>query len=359
MRIVAIAARTLRWPIAARGAARDRRDRAAVIVEVRSARGAIGLGEAAPLPGMSRDTLDDAAQAIAAFAGRAPLELDDVAAVARCAQAAGAGSPAARFAIETALLDALARERGVTLAALLRPAGVAAAPRVALAAVVDDAEAARRAYGDGIRCFKIKVGDADEVARVRAIAAAVPDATLRLDANRAWPRPEVAARVAAFAVAGVAYIEEPCRDAHLVLDGQAARFALDESLVDLAPDQLDAALRGAALVALVLKPTLLGGLSAVIALAARARAAGIAAVLSHGLEGPIGTAACAELALALAIEPATDPAVGLAAHPALAGWQLAVPQLGAAHLQAAAAPGLGFLDLDLAGAIRACGGAST
>jgi o-succinylbenzoate synthase len=365
MRIVAIAACTLRWPIAGHGAARGRSERAAVILEVRSDRGIIGLGEAAPLPGMSRDTLDDAARAIAAFIGRAPFEVADRDAA--FGHAAGVASPAARFAIETALLDALARERSVTLAALLRPPGVPAVQAVALAAVVDDADAARRAYADGIRCFKVKVGADDDAARVHAISAAVPAATLRIDANRAWPRDQLAARVAAFAYPGIAYIEEPCRETHLVLDGRAGgRFALDESLGELTPDELDAALRRPSLAALVLKPTLLGGMSAVLALVARVRNAGVAPVLSHGLEGPIGTAACAELALAVAVDrqraiagprPELSLPVGLAAHPALAGWQLAVPQLAVAHLHAAAAPGLGFVDLDLASVVRACGGA--
>src|SRR5882762_6161438 len=125
MRIAAIAARTLRWPIAGHGAARGRSERAAVILEVRSDRGIVGLGEAAPLPGLSRDMLDDAERAIAAFAGRAPLTIDAPAAAFAVAASA---PPAARFAIETALLDALARERGISLASLLRPAGVAAVP---------------------------------------------------------------------------------------------------------------------------------------------------------------------------------------------------------------------------------------
>ncbi|MGH9888621.1 MAG: hypothetical protein ACREBE_24020, partial [bacterium] len=71
--------------------------------------------------------------------------------------------------------------------------------------------------------------------------------------------------------------------------------------------------------------------------------------VSHTLEGPIGTAACADLALALGGE---HP-VGLAPHAALAGWSIDVPQLAADHVRASAAPGLGFADLDLDGAVHA------
>ena len=368
MRIVALAAETVRWPIAGTGAARGRSERAAVIVEVRSAGGATGLGEAAPLPGASPDTLADARDAIALFARLAPFEVVDRDA-AHLLVASTTPSPAARFGLETALLDALAREQGISLAALLgapserRRPGASAAPagkvlscsRVPLAAVVDDPDAARAAFAAGIRCLKIKLG-ADETPgvaadRVRAIAAAAPGAALRIDANRSRPVAEVAARLAALAPLAPEYVEEPCRDPHRLLGGAlACPLALDESLADLGEDELAAALASPQLAAVVLKPVLLGGLTAALALAAQARAAGVAAVASHALEGPIGTAACAELALALG----DARAAGLAPHPALAGWRLAVPQLAADHVRAAAAPGLGFAGLDLAGALHAC-----
>jgi L-alanine-DL-glutamate epimerase-like enolase superfamily enzyme len=408
MRITAIAARTVRWPIAGTGAARGRSERAAVLVEVRSDRGAIGLGEAAPLPGMSPDTLADAEHAIAAFARLTGAELADREA-ARLLVAATTAPPAARFALETALFDALAREHGISLAALLRASDrspgrrirptdphvgadrrstagasgnshllaahvgaeppvpahasglpdttgphVGAMPRVPLAAVVDDPDAACRALAAGIRCLKIKLGAADPLDRVRAIAAAAPGATLRIDANRSWPRADVLDRLAALATLPIEYVEEPCRDAHRLLAGPLpCKLALDESLVELSADDLAAALRSPALAAVILKPALLGGLSACLELAAQARACRVAAIASHALEGPIGTAACAELALALAGDHAPGPAAGLAPHPALAGWRLSVAQLAADHVHLAAAPGLGFVDLDLAGALRA------
>ncbi len=394
MRIVSIAACTIRWSIASLGAARGRTERAAVVIEARTNRGVIGLGEAAPLPGMSPDTLGDAERAITAFTQRAPFELHDreaayalaatasdlataspatspaaisPAATSPAATSPAAASPAARFAIETALLDALARDRRITVAALLgsrrseppaRPhvgappftwRSQASHPRqIPLAVVVDDPDGARRAFAAGIRCVKIKLAAGDDPGRVRAIAEAVPNARLRIDANGSWPRAEVAARLAALAHLPIDYVEEPCAEAHrLAAERLPCKIALDETLAVIAPDELRAALRGPGLAALVLKPTLLGGLSAVLALAELARQAGVAAIVSHGLEGPIGTAACAELALALG----GDHPAGLAAHPALAGWRVDVPQLAQDHVHAATSPGLGFVDLDLAGVV--------
>jgi L-alanine-DL-glutamate epimerase-like enolase superfamily enzyme len=403
MRIVSAASRTLRWTIDSGGAARGRTERAAVVLEVRTDGGVIGLGEAAPLAGLSRDTLEDAARAIAAFTARVPFALADREAAG--AMVAASGSASARFAIETALLDALARHHGVSIAALLRTppgahvgavpdAGDAAAPfhdgagpgavdgaapshvtrppalascdpalalapavrvgaphAIALAAVVDDAGAARRAFAAGIRCFKIKLGATDDLARVHAIAEAAPGVRLRIDANRAWPRDEVPARLAALAGLPIDHVEEPCRDAHRLLSAPlACRLALDESLPELSPDELGAALASPSLAAVVVKPALLGGLSAALALAALARQHGVAAIASHLLEGPIGTAACAELALALG---GAAPA-GLAAHPGLTGWRLAVEQLAPDRVRAARAPGLGFRALDLEAVVNAC-----
>ncbi|HEU4613190.1 MAG TPA: hypothetical protein VFS15_13965, partial [Kofleriaceae bacterium] len=77
MRIVAVDYRIVRWPIAPRGAARGSwTERSAVILSVRDDTGVTGLGEAAPLPGMSIDTLDDALRACEALAACVPITVE-------------------------------------------------------------------------------------------------------------------------------------------------------------------------------------------------------------------------------------------------------------------------------------------
>jgi O-succinylbenzoic acid--CoA ligase len=276
--------------MAARGAAvRHAGTREAVLVELRDDAGSVvGVGEAAPLPGMSRDTIDDVLEELAARAARD--DLGD----------AHVRSPALRFALEAA-----------------RGGGTAGAP-IAAAVVVDDAHDAADAVARGVAVLKIKVGRADDVARVAAIAAAAPGARLRLDANRAWTIGEAPARLAELAAVTdrIAFVEEPCRDAVALLDQPlAARLALDESLGELEDAALARALASPRLAALVLKPTLLGP-ARCRELARRARAHGVAAIVSHTLEGPIGHAAC----VALARELAGDDPHGVGEHPALAGW---------------------------------------
>lgn len=292
MNIVGVAAQRLRWRLAPRGAARggDWDVREAIVVAVRSDHGATGLGEAAPLPGMSTDTLADAERDIVALAARVPW-------VTAPREPVVAAAPAARFAIETALAVAYAQRAGTSVAGLY---GAPDGRALASAAVVDDEDEARAATAPTL---KIKVGRAafaDDLVRVRAIAAAAPRSVIRIDANRRWQRDRVAGYLGVLADAlgdRLAYVEEPCVHAHeLLAESLPCKLALDESLATLAAHDIARALASPQLGALVLKPTLLGGFGRTIELATMARAHGVLPVVTHALEGAVGRAACDELA---------------------------------------------------------------
>ena len=314
MRVVSVDHRLVRWPIAARGAARGRHERESLIVTVRGESGATGFGEAAPLPGMSIDDLDDAVRACEVLAARLPFEIAMPGHATSIADRITA-APASRFAIETALLSAIAQTRGTSVASLFN-----ALPQAELesAAVVDTEAEARDAVARGIRCLKIKMS-ATELARVQRIAKAAPSARLRIDANRGWPVDETMSLLAALAELPIEYVEEPCLDAARLLANPdlPVKLALDESLGDLDRAGLDRALSSPLLAAIILKPTLLGGFGRCIDLAQRAHAHGVAPIVSHALEGPIGTAACRELARAIG----ADMPVGLGRHPALESFE--------------------------------------
>jgi O-succinylbenzoic acid--CoA ligase len=296
VKLVTVERLVARWSIDGRGAARGHRERAALIVEIETATGARGSGEAAPLPGLSIDTLDDAERAADALDARLPCEVPDGADGIAAFAAALSPSPAARFAIEAALLEALAVERGGSLATLLEALAVPAPPWLPPSVVVDTADEARQAASYGVPALKLKVGPDGELARIRAIAAAAPRVRLRLDANRGWPAEAVADRLAALAGLPIDYIEEPCPGAHhLLADPLPIRIALDESLAALSDGEVEAALRAPGLGALLLKPTLIG-LSRTLTLAARARAAGVPALVTHCLESPVGRAVVAAIA---------------------------------------------------------------
>jgi O-succinylbenzoate synthase len=299
MKVVAVSSRRVRWPLPPHGAARggDWREREAIIVAVRTDDGSTGLGEAAPLPGMSRDTLDDAEHAIRDLAARSPF------AVAPSLAREVTDAPAAVFAIETALALTFAQRAGTSVAGVFAehaPRAATSEHAMRATTVVDDESDARAATTP---CLKIKVGAApfaDDLARAKRIARAAPEAALRVDANRRWPRGEAIARLAALRDAlgdALEYVEEPCEHAHeLLASALPVPIALDESLVAITDDDLAAALRAPGLAALVLKPTLLGGFVRCLELAAAARAHGKWPVVTHALEGAVGRAAVGELA---------------------------------------------------------------
>jgi L-alanine-DL-glutamate epimerase-like enolase superfamily enzyme len=115
---------------------------------------------------------------------------------------------------------------------------------------------------------------------------------------------------------------------------------LDETLRDDALSQK--LLDSGKIRALVIKPTVLGGLRASFAVAERAAAHGAQYLVSHTFDGPICRAVTAELALALQ----TELAAGLAPHPALALWPPhRIAAIRERWIKPHEAPGLG-LDLE-------------
>jgi L-alanine-DL-glutamate epimerase-like enolase superfamily enzyme len=89
---------------------------------------------------------------------------------------------------------------------------------------------------------------------------------------------------------------------------------LDETLRDA--DLSRRVLESGKVCAVVIKPTVLGGLRASFEVAERAAAHGAEYLVSHTFDGPIARAVTAELALALQ----TKLAAGLGWHPALELW---------------------------------------
>ncbi|HKA91867.1 MAG TPA: enolase C-terminal domain-like protein [Haliangiales bacterium] len=235
-----------------------------------------GVGEAAPLPGYSPDTLEACRDALAALP-----PLDGPADVARLPDAL----PAARFALETAILA-----RGGGLAAHL---GVA--PRaVARCRLVADVAEADAAVADGAAALKVKIGvpgDRDLLAALRGRFGAIP---LRLDANGAL----AAAELDAYVRFRPELVEEPIADPRQ-LPPLPFPVALDESLLRLAAADVARLARAGRIQALVLKPMILGGAMRCLELARWAAGLGLATCASHLHDGPIARAATRALAEAL------------------------------------------------------------
>ena len=341
------------------------------LVQVRCG-GLRGFGDCAPLPaagteeaGVARDWLN----AWRVRTLRRPLAsaLDDLAeADTEIGGAWGSDpAPAARYAAECALADLAAQGAGVSLAHWLSASDTGhpwpkaatgsaanALDRVpvnaALGALGDITPAVLREWGSaGYRVLKVKVGlgpSAEDLRRLAALAQHIPEGVaLRLDANRAWnlgQASRVVAGLAGQAGLRVESLEEPLRDPRATdlrrLQAEAGfPLALDESLHSPGAtwDLGDLPVRR-----VVLKPAAIGGLRRTLALAVRARDAGLEVVLTSLIDSAAGLWPTVHLAAAVG---------GKVPHGLATGHWLATdlgepPRPRAGFIQVPSAPGGGF-----------------
>ena len=119
---------------------------------------------------------------------------------------------AARNAVDCAVWDLRARQEAMPVWALLglpRPGRVETVFTISIGTPDAMAAAARAATGHDI--LKLKLGGADDSARVAAIRAAVPDKRLIADINEAWSPADLAVHLPAMAAAGIEMVEQPFR----------------------------------------------------------------------------------------------------------------------------------------------------
>jgi o-succinylbenzoate synthase len=317
-------------------ASRSWHERAGLLLTLESDAGSFGQGEAAPLPGYSDDELESSEQELT------NLEPSELARLIECGfaepsallQALGerripVGS-AARFALETALCDLVARRRGEPLHVFLRQAyaaDVAPLAPLPLAALLEPGPLlapAERALAEGFLTLKAKIGGPDaasELRELRTLRGAFGDNfSLRLDANRSLSLAAAEEWMSEIAWLGIEFIEEPTYDL-TGLREPPIPVALDESLRSSTPLE-PGTLRLQGVTTWIIKPSVLHGISASAELALRARSQRFDVVFSHLFEGPVGFAAVSELALALGASPRAH---GLARYPLLDAWGTAAP----------------------------------
>jgi o-succinylbenzoate synthase len=319
----------LRSPLALKGT--TLRNREGLLLRLYSDDGSEGWGESAPLPGFSEESLDETAVQLRRPAetlmgcevadvwtepdGPFGRELDRI-----------VPAPSVRFGLELAAWNLHAASSGKTLPEVVTPQPRAVVPVNGLLSGTPDRilEEARRMRDAGYRAVKLKVGTRTVTEDVRLVRALVDelgsDVSLCLDANRAWGYEEAAAF--ARGAPRFEYVEEPLADPARLLD-LVAEFgvpvALDESLVGMQPEELE---EHAYARTVVLKPTLLGGLSHTLRMAERALRLGMKPVVSSAYESGVGTAALVALAAGIGVRPV--PA-GLDTYRALAGDVLDTP----------------------------------
>ncbi|MEE9607944.1 MAG: o-succinylbenzoate synthase [Myxococcota bacterium] len=329
------------------------REREGVLLELEARGGAVGWGEALPLPGFGLEPVARTWDALEGLArdllARDELDADSwLDGLERLAPAA----PAARAAADAALHDLVARAEGVSVARwLARREGrsPSASVRVnALVGAIDPAAAAdqaRRAVARGFRTLKLKLAAHDfefDLARVEAVRRAVgPGVALRLDANGAWKEADAALRLRALAPFGVEFLEQPVgadeRDGLARLCATSPfPIAADEAVRDEATAV--ELLKRRAAHRLVVKPAAVGGLRAAWRIASRARSAAVPVVVTSFLDSALGRAAALHFAAAL---PGPLPDAGLATGELLRDDLAPGARVEAGALAVPDAPGLG------------------
>jgi len=254
-----------------------------IIVEVRDGDGRLGWGEGHISPGSSSETREggwafcrEHAQAIVGKESGAAKAM-----IAAHADASKVAATALITAIEM-LEDhpALRVERAARLP-LLTPFNGTTPAEV-------ETEVERR-LDEGFRTFKIKVGkDADaDIRRVATIQRATTGrATLRIDANRAYSKPDACRFAAALDPAGIELFEQPCDADDWDVNAQVAAVSpvpimLDEPICAIADVERAGRIRNVGFCKLKLKR--FGGLASLAEALAAVRACGMEPVLGDGL----------------------------------------------------------------------------
>ncbi|RYU77172.1 o-succinylbenzoate synthase [Hymenobacter persicinus] len=268
-----------------------------------------GLGEAAPLAGLSPDFGPDFEARVAAvcaeFNQRSFADLTP----AQARELVGAEWPALRFGLETAALS-WQSPTPTQLYDTPFSRGEAGIPINGLVWMGDAAfmrEQIQKKLTEGYSCLKLKIGGLDFATELRLLAeirtVASPDQlTLRVDANGAFSPAEALDKLRALAAFELHSIEQPIRagqwDAMAALcQTSPVPIALDEELIGVTDagrqrqllDQVQPAY-------IILKPTLVGGLQASLDWIAAAEARSIGWWLTSALESNVGLNAISQFA---------------------------------------------------------------
>ncbi|MBU0678537.1 MAG: o-succinylbenzoate synthase [Verrucomicrobia bacterium] len=256
--------------------------RRGLLLELTDDSGVVGWGEASPLPGVSAESLDEASANLVAVCdalkkGETTSEM----------------LPSVRFAVESAMSD------------ISGDNAPAENPFIPLNALVDlSSGSVERQVSEALdlefTTLKLKVGRGDPsgelwlIENVRRLAG--PDVSIRLDANRSWSFEEAQDFLGKVSRQDIEYIEEPLSDATdlpRLIGSCDIGIALDETLSEIEPEGLRE-YAGAA--AIVIKPTILGGVARAVAWSESARGHGISPVISAAFESGVGIRHLAHLA---------------------------------------------------------------
>jgi L-alanine-DL-glutamate epimerase-like enolase superfamily enzyme len=195
------------WPIAGSfGISRGVKTEAIVVVAELGDGKASGRGECVPYA-RYHESVESVMAQLDAFRPKLAAGLD------RSGLQTAIPPGAARNALDCAFWDLEAKRSGRPvheIAGLPPPRPLITAFTISLATPADMAKAAEKAAHRPV--LKVKLGAEGDAARIAAVRAAVPKATLIVDANEGWTESNLAGNFKACAEAGVVLIEQPLPD---------------------------------------------------------------------------------------------------------------------------------------------------
>ncbi len=286
----------LHAPFGIAGGAQDLARNALVRLELSD--GSVGLGEAAPFPAYNGETQEQALRVLSVAGGAVVGREASLGKWRRLAEefrrAGGGSSGAAQCAFEMALLDALTRREGLPLWRFFGGAGTELETdmTVTTGSPEESASAAGEIRARGMRTIKVKVGGAagpaHDLARLRAIREAAPEAALILDGNAGLSRVAAADLVRGLKAAGIAPVlleQWLAKDDHAgareLAEFSGWRLAADEAACT-AEDVARLAEAGAAQVVNI--KLMKAGIAVALDLAEAARRAGLGLMIGGNVE---------------------------------------------------------------------------
>ena len=294
-----------------------------LVVRVTGESGEAGFGEAPPTAVITGETLPSMETAIRDYLGPAVLGLDtgDPAEIFQRLDRAMAHNTSAKAAMDIALYDLMAREKGMPLFRLLAQ-GREEAPRTRLETdltiSVNDPDTMARdtevAVSRGFRVLKVKVGkggeeDVRRVCRVRA--AAGENAVIRVDANQGWTPEEAVRTIRAMEDAGlnIELVEQPvsCHNFYglkAVADAVDTPILADESVFSPEDAERILAEKAADLINIKLMKT--GGIHQALRICDLAEQAGVTCMMGCMLESAVSVSAGAHLMAARGVITMAD-----------------------------------------------------
>jgi o-succinylbenzoate synthase len=274
------------------------------LLELEDANGIKGYGDCAPLPQHGTET---EAVALTTLEATAPRLVGTSIAAGMELLPAAQTTPAARCALETALLDLQTKQQGMPMSHWLNPDAKRSVKVNAAIGALDDSacQRATAAMEQGYSVLKLKIGLTEprhELELLTKLCADLPTSIqLRLDANQAWNLTTARAFLDGVHGLPIESLEEPLAQADIMelarlQDQTGITLALDETLAGLTTDDLSIL---HPLHRISIKPMVLGGLLPALRLGQHAQKLGMEVVVTSTVDSAAGVWASTHLAAAL------------------------------------------------------------